>query len=122
MIKKGLKIPKQIAPLLKHSDDDVYHTLKYYFEKANELARSTQTMKRPESPKPKFTQTTMNRLYPPREKTAEEQKKDTMMFNSIEKFSERLIIIFFNKHKAWTNDKMILFDHWKSISEEDRVY
>ena len=123
MVKKSLKVPKAIAPLLKLAEDDIKHTLEYYYQKSLEVAKSqmAKSMMKTEEPKKKLTAETMNRLYPPRVKTTEEQKRDTMIFNSIEKFSERLIDCFFKKHKAWTNDKMILYDYWKSLSEQDRV-
>jgi len=121
MVKKSLKIPPVIAPLLKYATEDVKYTMDYYYLKSVELAKSTQTIKKTQEIKPKFTSETLKRLYYQKEKTPEEIDKEKKIFNSIERFCERLVESFFRKHKAWTNDKCVLFDHWKSLPEQDKV-
>ncbi len=123
MNNRSLKIPQVILPLLKHADDDVKHTLNYYYKKEAELARSTQTMYKSTQTKfkAKFSQDTLKRLFPEKEKSKADQENEAFLNNSTENFTERLVLDYSNKFKDWSNDKMVLYDHWKGYSEEERV-
>jgi hypothetical protein len=126
MIKKNLKIPSELIPILKYSDEELKQSFKFYYDKRQLEETKAKTMysqtNNKTNYKAKFTNETLKRLYPT--KTAFDDKEKTKQqeyFNSMEQFSRRLIYNFFLKQNAWTNDKTHLFDYWSNLSDDDRV-
>ena len=138
--KKGLRINTRLKPLMKYSNDDVYYSIKHYYQvfldtlkNGSTMAGSTKfifkSMMRPQSQNSTLKKTNkqntqksdevMKRLYP-RQKQLDENEKNKMNCYDFGGFFIKLLDNYKYNYNELTNDENKLLSYWKGFSEEDR--
>lgn len=123
--KRGLKIPQKIQGLFSFTDEDIYYSLKFYYDTMLKSMAETKTStvlgtKYHRSGvivnkfKTKFSQETLKRLYPI------ETKEEVNNINNIERFVAKLIALYKMENKTFTNDENDLYNFWLNFQEKEK--
>jgi hypothetical protein len=89
-----------------------YEELMEQFNKSKNENKNTLSMSKS---KPKFTESTLNRLYSSKNNFSKTEKKE------ISYYVDRLVKIYYNTHKNYTNEPSQLFECWENLSFEEKV-
>ena len=89
-----------------------YEELMEQFNKNKNENKNSMSMSKS---KPKFTESTLNRLYSSKNNFSRTEKKDIVFF------VDRLVKIYYNTNKKYSNEPSQLFDCWENLSYEEKV-
>ena len=136
--KKGLRINKRLQPLMKYTNDDVYYSIKHYYQvfldtikNGSTMAGSTSKMflktMKPQSQNKTMQKTKTNqmsddimrRLYP-QQKKIEENEKNKMNCYDFGRFFIKLLDNYKQSNNELSNDDVKLLAYWKSFKEEEQ--
>ena len=132
-LKRGLKVPNKIAPILDFLDEDIYNSLRLFHQAYVQSYNNTYNSFTKKSTmsirgisidkfKSKFSEDTLKRLYP-HLKPDEELMKTKSEKNgpvTIDKMIEWLVTLYYKKYNEYTNDEVKLYDFWAGFSNEEK--